>query len=275
MSFSNYTWAKRNDLAIFFILANVISWVLWVPLLASAQGLIDTPVSPYWHLIGGIGPMMAAIITTYITTGSKGLRDLIGRMFRWRVGVSWHLVAWFSPVILYVIASVIIRIAWGAWPDFSRFGQTDEFPQLPLLAYWIANILFYGWGEETGWRGFALPRLQKGRSAWSATVILSIFWAIWHLPLFGFAMKMSLGEAAGWYVSILLGAVIFTWLYNSARGSILIAAIFHGTADIVFTSPSPGDLATIIGVLMTLWGIAIFFVCKPAALSCSGNKHVI
>ena len=275
MSLLNRTWIKRNELAAFFILANVISWVLWAPLFASAQGFVDTPVSPYWHLIGGIGPMMAAITVTGITTGYTGLHELTGRMFRWRVGISWHIVAWFSPVILYIVASVIIRIVWGMWPDFSRFGQTDEFPQLPLLAYWIANILFYGWGEETGWRGFALPRLQKGRSAWFATVILSIFWAIWHLPLFGFAMSMNLGEAVGWYVSILLGAVIFTWLYNSARGSILIAAIFHGTADIVFTSPSPGDLATIIGVLMTLWGITIFFVCKPATLSCLGNKHVI
>ncbi len=275
MTSLNNTWIKKNPLPAFFVLANIISWILWSPLFASAQGIIAAPVSPYWHLAGGIGPMMAAIIVTGITTGSSGLRDLTDRMFRWRVGLKWHVVAWFSPIILYITASVIIRIVWGAWPNIGRFGQTDEFPQLPLLVYWIANILFYGWGEETGWRGFALPRLQKGRTAWSATVILSVFWAIWHLPLFGFAMKMNMGEAVGWYISILLGAVIFTWLYNSGRGSILIAAVFHGTADIVFTSPSPGDLAAIIGVLMTLWGIIIFFIYKPAALSCSGKKHVI
>jgi membrane protease YdiL (CAAX protease family) len=221
--------------------------------------------------------MLAAIIVTGINTGKAGVRELLGRMVHWRVGINWHIIAWFSPAILFVFAAVIVRVAWGAWPDFSRFGQTEEFPQLPLLAYWAASILLYGWGEETGWRGFALPRMQKGRSAFFATFILSIFWALWHLPLFWFSdgyMKMGLGGALGWYFSILLGAVLFTWLYNSTQGSILIAAVFHGTADIVFNTPSPGDLATVIGVLMTLWGIFVLVVYKPTTLSRS-DKHVI
>lgn len=85
---------------------------------------------------------------------------------------------------------------------------------------------------------------------------------------------MGLGRAMGWYFSILLGAVLFTWLYNSAQGSIWIAAVFHGTADIVFNSPSPGDFATVIGILMTLWGIVVLLVYGPATLSRSG-KHAL
>ena len=85
---------------------------------------------------------------------------------------------------------------------------------------------------------------------------------------------MGLSGAVAWYFSILLGAVLFTWLYNSTQGSILIAAVFHGTADIVFNSPSPGDLATVIGVLMTLWGIIVLLAYKPATLSRSG-MHII
>lgn len=269
--------AKRRPLVIFFVLSYAISWLIWLPQLASVQGFLDRPVSPYFHLYGEVGPMLAAMIVTEITAGGSGLRELTRRMFRWRVGIAWHLIAWFGPVALFALATVIVRVAWGAWPDFSRFGQSEEFPQLPLLVYWTASILLSGWGEETGWRGFALPRLQKGRSAWQATVILSLFWAIWHLPLFGFVdgfTRMGLGGAVGWYLSLLLGAVLFTWLTNSTRGSILIAAVFHGTANIVFNSPSLGDLATVIGVLMTLWGIIVLLVYHPATLSRVG-KYVI
>lgn len=177
-------WRRRQPLVIFFVLSYVISWIIWLPQVAFVQGFLDRPVSPYLHLLGGIGPMLAAIIVTGIIAGRAGIRELAGRMFRWRVGIAWHLIAWFSPVVLFAIAAVIVRVVWGAWPDLSRFGQTEEYPQLPLLIYWAANIFFYGWGEETGWRGFALPRLQKSHSAFAATFILSIFWALWHLPLF-------------------------------------------------------------------------------------------
>ncbi len=274
---SQLAWLKRYPLVTFFVLAYAISWAIWTPLIAAAQGWLARPAWPYLHLLGGIGPMLAALIVTWMTTGKAGVGELWRRMVDWRVGLNWHAFAWFSPVVLFGVAAVIVRIIWGAWPDFSRFGQTEEFPQLPLLVYWAASILFYGWGEETGWRGFALPRLQKSRSALSATVILSLGWALWHLPLFWFVdgfMKMGLGGALGWYFSILLSSVLFTWLYNSTQGSILIVAVFHSTADIVFSTPSPGDLATVIGVLMTLLGIIVLLVFKPATLVRTG-KHIL
>lgn len=267
---SRLAWLKSHPLVLFFVLAYAITWAIWAPLLASAQGILERPPSPYLHLLGGIGPMLAALIVTGITTGKVGVGKLLRRMVHWRVGLTWHLIAWLSPAILFLFAAVIVRVAWGAWPDFIRFGQSEEFPNLPLLVYWAMSILFYGWGEETGWRGFALPRLQKGRSAWIATLLLSIFWATWHLPLFWFVdgfMKMGVGGAIGWYFSILSGAVLFTWLYNSTKGSILITAIFHGMVNIVFTSPSPGDLAAVTGVLMMLWSIIVLIIEKPATLS--------
>jgi uncharacterized protein len=272
-----FTWLKEHPLVLFFLLAYAISWMIWLPQIASVQGYLNKPVSPYLHLLGGIGPMSAAIIVTGFIGGGTGLRDFIRRMFHWRAGITWHLIAWLGPVVLFAIATVIVRMIWGAWPDVSRFGQTDEYPQLPLLVYWVANIVFYGWGEETGWRGFALPRLQKRHGALAAIFVLSIFWALWHLPLFWFIdsfMKMGFGGAMGWYFSMLLGTVLLTWLYNSSQGSILIVAIFHGVMDIVFTFPSSAEMATTLGMLMTLWGIIVLLVYKPAARSHAG-LHVI
>src|SRR5512133_1378213 len=153
--------AKMQSLILFFVLAYTISWLIWLPQVASAQGFLERPVSPYLHLLGGLGPMLAALIVTAITAGKAGLRELAGRMSRWRVKLVWHLIAWFGPVVLFVIASTIIRVISGAWPDVSRFGQTKEYPQLPILVYWLANLFFFRFGEETGWRGFSLPRLQQ------------------------------------------------------------------------------------------------------------------
>ena len=269
------TLARKHSLVLFFVLAFAISWLIWLPQVASAQGFLKQPISPHLHLLGGLGPLLAAMTVTRLSAGKAGIQELAGRMSRWRVDLKWHLIAWFGPVILFVIAVFIVRITSGTWPELSRFGQTKEYPQLPILIYWAANLLLFGFGEETGWRGFALPRLQKSHNAFTATFILSIFWAFWHLPLFLFVddfMKMGLGGAMGWYFSILLGSVLLTWLYNSALGSILIVAIFHGTMDIVFDSPVSTDLASIIGMLMTFWGIAVLLVYRPAMLSREGKQ---
>ena len=219
--------------------------------------------------------MLAALLVTRIISGRAGLRELVTRSFKWRVGARWHLFVWLAPAIIFLVGAVIVRLVSNVWPDFRLFGRTDEYPQLPLLVWWAANIIFYGFGEEVGWRGFALPRLQKKYGALAATAILSVFWTIWHLPLFWFIpgyMKMGLGDFMGLSLSFFLGAVIFTWLYNSTRGSILIVAIFHGVSDIAFTTPSPGNLDVVIGILMTVLGIIILLTHKPATLSRSEKQ---
>lgn len=178
---------------------------------------------------------------------------------------------------MYPIGILIVRSIWGSWPEPSQFGQSQEFSELPILVYWMATILCYGWGEETGWRGFLLPMLQNRMSAFWATMLITPVWAVWHLPLFFFIdgyMSMGAGDALGWLFSILTGAVLMTWLFNSAKGSILIVAVFHGVLDVVFNSPSPGDLALVLGVLITLWGIAILVTQKWTDLSSEPRQRL-
>ncbi|MDZ7336120.1 MAG: CPBP family intramembrane metalloprotease [candidate division KSB1 bacterium] len=87
-------------------------------------------------------------------------------------------------------------------------------------------LLTYGIGEETGWRGYALPRLQKNHSALSATVILWVFWALWHLSAFFYLYDPTI--VIGFLLGVLAGAIVFTWLYNSTGGSILMVTLLHG-----------------------------------------------
>jgi uncharacterized protein len=264
----------RYPLLFFFLLSYAISWSVWSPLILAKQGIIPYQPPQYLHLVGSLGPALAALIMTRVCSGSVGLRDLLRRMFEWRVAPRWHAIAWFSPFLLFFVA--VLLTGWNSWEPQS-FGRSAEYPELPALLYGVASILFYGWGEETGWRGFALPHLQTHQSALKATVILSLGWALWHLPLFGFTpgfSRMGVAEVLGWYFSILTGAILLTWLTNSTRGSVLIAAIFHGTMDIVFVSPASPSIANALGALITVWGIAVLVIARPQYLSGTGKVVV-
>ena len=121
-----------------------------------------------------------------------------------------------------------------------------------------------------GWRGFALPRLQNKMNAFTASVILTFFWAVWHIPLFFYRPGFtSLGFAGifGWIFSLLTGSILLTWLYNSSRASILICAIFHTTIDIAFTADlADKNIVNYMGVLITIWGILTIVIFKPKNL---------
>jgi membrane protease YdiL (CAAX protease family) len=268
---------KRHPLLWFVLLAYGISWALWAPLVLAKLGFAFLQPSRYLHLAGGLGPALAALITARVHGGKAGLQSLLGRVVAWRVPAVWHLVAWASPFALFLIALGITRLlGHDAWNP-GAFGRSEEYPALSMPVYWAANILFYGFGEETGWRGFALPLLQRRRTALMATVVSSLIWAGWHLPLFWFSpgmSRMGIAEAMGWYFSILTGAVLFGWLVNSA-GSILIAAIFHGTMDVVFVSPGAPLVTNILGALVTVAGVVVVVVAGPRCLSRRRRRLII
>ena len=165
--------ARRHPLALFFALAFSFSWAVWVPAVLLSGGPSEPQrLAALLHLVGGLGPMASAFVVTALAGGSAGIRELLDRVFRWRVGVGWWVVAALGTPILFFVAVVVCRLLFGAWPEMGEFGRSQEFAFLGLLPYWVANIVFFGFGEEVGWRGFALPRLQMGRrSALVAAII--------------------------------------------------------------------------------------------------------
>jgi membrane protease YdiL (CAAX protease family) len=265
----------RHTLSAYFILACAISWLIWLPLVAAAWGYA-IGLLPYHHFYGALGPCLAAFIVTAITGGKIGLISLVQRIVLWRTGVIWYLIALFAPLVLFVLAVAVGSFSTEDWSVLQQFGTSDEFPQFGLLSLWLFHIVTFGFGEEIGWRGFALPRLQQKNSAFVATLILSVFWAIWHIPTFfyrpGYA-EMGLFAIVGWFFSIVMGAMLLTWLYNSTRGSVLIVSLFHGSVDIAFTSKGGGeDIMNMIGMFMMVWSIAVILIYRPAHLSAVGKK---
>jgi membrane protease YdiL (CAAX protease family) len=247
-------------LIVFTALAWGMSWLIWLPQVAEARGWIDGSASIYLHLIGGIGPAVAAILVTWRWSGRPGLRRLARQATAvrdWR----WNLLGLLGPVALFLVAVVIARVADGTWPDLSRFGGTDEYAALGVGLYWLANLIFYGFGEEIGWRGVLLPRLQAHMSALSATLILAVIWTLWHIPLFAFVdgyVAMDLAGFGGLFFSFLTGALIMTWIYNGSGGNLLALALFHASLDITINTPTGSDmLYTAYGAAITVAGIAI------------------
>jgi membrane protease YdiL (CAAX protease family) len=267
---------ERHPLVAYFVLAYAITWAIGILLAASVRGLLGVQIPASVHFLAAYGPMLSAFIVTGITGGAAGIRELVGRMTRWQVGIRWILIGLFSPVALYLIAAAMLRVWSGVWPDFGRFGSTVEVTGLGWLGGWVFHTLTFGIGEETGWRGFALPRLQKGRSALSATLILAVFWALWHVPMFFYKenyMSMGIPMMILWLVGMLCGAILLTWLYNSANGSILMVALWHGTYNATVTATEPA-IAGIVSTFVWIAAVIILLVAKPANLSHSG-KHTI
>jgi membrane protease YdiL (CAAX protease family) len=250
--------AADRQVVWFGLLAVGLTWAAWLPLAASSKGFADIHPSPYLHFVGGLGPALAGIVMTATYDGRRGLR-LLWRRVTTGPG-RWLVFAIAAPATAYVVA-IGVAASFGMHVDVALTGANEEFSSMPVAAYGVANLVFYGFGEEIGWRGFALPRLQRRRSALAASMWLSLLWGLWHVPLFFFSAglgTMPLIGLVGWSASIVTGTVLCTWLFNSSRGSIAVLALFHASLDIFIGSPTGGEVvANVMGAFIVIGALII------------------
>ncbi len=222
----------NRSLIAFFILAYVFSWSIGVPLALAHQSFIPQILPKWTHYLVAFGPLLSALLVTGFTRGAPGLKNLARRMVRCACP-KWWFVA-FSPLILGYLILLIQNLFSAEQLRFWELGSVNFLGELGILALplWIFT---FGFGEETGWRGFALPVLQNKQSAFSATMILAGLWALWHLPQFFYVFELSI-TTVGWLVGLFAGAVFLTWFYNSSGGSVLMVAIWHGCFNFVSAS---------------------------------------
>lgn len=200
---------KKHPLVTFFIISFVFTWMVLIPI----------PLGFYsdsWHFLGALGPTLAALLVIFYTEGKTGINNLINKI-KTPQDKSWLWFA-FTPVGLLLIAIVIFYLM---DKDVWTF-QVANLEFLLLLSY-----LCYGIFEEVGWRGYALPKLQQRHSAFMSTVILTILWGLWHLPMFYYRFSFSPFMVSGFFISLFFGAIIFTFFTNHFRGNILVGIIWH------------------------------------------------
>ena len=250
----------------YFLLAYGISWIIWLPLYAPALHITGLPVLPYHHALGGLGPLLASVVMTYRTQGRQGLQRLLQQCMQLKP-LLLLLVALVSPALLYVLAAVMVYAIQHQPVNISGLWVAKEFPQMSFVVFFLYNLFFFGYGEEAGWRGFALPRLQQQLHPLVATLVLTLLWACWHIPLFLYRpgyTAMDMAGITGWVMSLLTGSILLTWMYNASKGSILICAVFHSTVDVAFTADVPHpQMIGYMGMLITVWGlIVVTYLCK-------------
>lgn len=251
---------KRDvTLWIFFLTACALSWLLWLPKVAGVYGWWSLgDVSPYWHLAGSTGPAIAAFLVTYRVGGMKAVQDLWRRITLWRTGWRWWAVAVGGPICVLLFSALALGISTGGvvnWPGVLR---SAEYPALGPVTLVGAQIICYGFGEEIGWRGFALPRLLERHGALRASIAMSVPWALWHIPLLATNdtyRSMSPLLLLGWYASLVTGSVLLTWLFVRGRRSVLLVALFHAILDLVMVNQGvTPSMVPVMGALVTIWG---------------------
>jgi len=196
-----------------------INWSTW--LFAWYMGSKNP--SDLWFLFL-YGPFLTGIFITAIADGRDGLKTFFSRMVRWRVGLQWYAVALFLPLVLRITAAGLNLLMGAEMPTNIEVPTGSEL----LANFLFPSLLLIALGEEPGFRGFALPRLLVGRSAFSAALILGVLHAIWHIPLFIFGSDPPLVA-----VIVICGAVINTWLFNNTNGSVLLAMLLHASIDLM------------------------------------------
>ncbi|HRC61713.1 MAG TPA: type II CAAX endopeptidase family protein [Dehalococcoidia bacterium] len=260
----------RHPLLAYFGLTWAISWLLWLPAVASRQGWweIDVPIA--WHYAGAVGPITAAIVVAFIVEGQEGVLALAQQYRPSRASLPWLVGTLGGMLVLFGAGLTAARLADGEWPAYEEVANAGNLPALGLPLTFLVHLVTFGIGEETGWRGFALPRLQEQRSAARATALLFVGWSLWHVPSFfenPDYTDMNTGTVVGWAIGLALGAVFLTWLYNSTRGSLLTIVLWHATFNTITASEAAsGALAAVATTGIMAMAVVVFLLAGPAEL---------
>jgi uncharacterized protein len=229
----------RHPVTAFLVMAFVFSWTIMLPLLLSESGFGLLPFTLPWQVFGSLmsvfGLALPAFLVTAIKDGEDGVRKLLSRVFRWRVGARWYLIALFGLLAIALLGAIpFIGVApLGALAQNWALLFTVFLPGV-LVPFVLVNL----W-EETAWTGFMQHTLQEERGPLLASIMVAPFFALIHMPGFfvaGFisdektplsefpAVLMQVGILAVFAVFI---RVLIMWLYNGSGRSVLIVGLFH------------------------------------------------
>ncbi|NIZ12505.1 CPBP family intramembrane glutamic endopeptidase [Phaeobacter sp. HF9A] len=217
------------------VLLTVVAMALGTaPILAVASGARPSGISQ----LGAFSASLAAFLLVAMENGWAGVRDLMRRALIWRVGWFWWAFALFFPIFPAVASLYLYHALGGPYPDWSHLKPIWQV--IPMI---LILTLLAGFGEEFGWRGFALPRLKRKHTALGASLVIGVCWGMWHIPLFlapGTVQSQWLQDG-GWLTAVggytlfcIAWSVQYTWVFNNTRGSVLVAAVMHGAGNAWF-----------------------------------------
>lgn len=253
---------RKHPVVWFYILAFGISWLGWIPLALGSHGVrpFDQPAFQSLLILPAVGPGLAAIIMVRVAQGKARVGELLRPLLKWRVGAIWFLLAIFGPLLLLIGGKALTALL-GLPVTSTPPGTAGAF-----IAALVMALLSNTW-EEIGWRGFALPRLQKEYSALVATLFVGVLWGLWHIPLFLWdGNPMAAYPFLPWLIGTIAQAFLYTWLYNSTGGSLLIVTLYHVALN-AFGVIVPGVSQVAWAILSGAVAVLLVAVFGPAHLS--------
>jgi membrane protease YdiL (CAAX protease family) len=252
------TVVRRSPLVSFFLLTFALCWGLGAVLNGTEV------LAPNANFISGV--LIAALTVIALTDGRAGLKELGRRLLRWRVAPRWYGVVFVLPVLITGVTLGLLSLFGGAPLDWSKQ------PSLASVVIFFALFMILPVGapvaEEIGWRGLALPRLLARRSALTASLILGLIWAVWHLPVT--LSDPVLRVPVPFMLAVIPLSVLTTWIFVHTRASVLIAVLFHAWLDVVLmfglSTVAPSDAALmwwLLAATQTLLAIIVVAIWGP------------
>ena len=259
----------RRPVATFLLMVYAITWAAFVPVVLQAWGLLALPIdlteglgfNAVVSVATILGVALPALLVTAATKGEAGVRDLLGRCLRWRVGVRWYVVALLGFLGTMVLVTSVFQ---GPAPLGALAGKWPLFFAM-FLPEVLLPFLFIQVFEEAGWTGFMQATLQERRGPLLAAVLVAPAFALMHLPV------LIIGSGVGLGLLVVLGAlvvlmaffrVVVAWLYNGSGRSVLVAALFHSAFNSATSLgeqrfvgeliPGPAQLVIAFGVLVVV-----------------------
>ena len=225
---------NRKGIVIFYLLTYVFAWglsalFLIFPVWTSVHFGRVTLWNPIVFLTIWT-PTIWAFILAFALDGVAGLRDLVIRVFRWRIKLRWYLIAT-AGVAALAIAARLARALVDDVPDHALL----DVAAWPQLAWYGISMLVADpgpIGEDPGWRGYALPRMLQRFNPAVASILLGSVWAIWHLPAFLFSGMPQSGLAVGWFLLCVVSlTVLMSWVAVNTGGAVIPAILMHWASN--------------------------------------------
>jgi len=219
---------RRHPLVCYFLLAFGLTWACELP-----ATILWHVADPYHWLAPALflGPALSALLITAVLEGKAGVGRLLRGYVRWRVGLRWYLLVLLGIPALILLSALTVP---GAAVAFRA--PAPLFLLTSVLIYLFILTIDCPLGEEVGWSGFALPRLQQQYGPLAGTLLLGSLWGLWHLSLFLFIPGFN-GAGTGLlgiglpFVEFVIFAialrVLITWVFNNVGGSLLLVLLLH------------------------------------------------
>ncbi len=270
------SYIKKHPTFFYFLLTFIISWGTVILISGGLSGFpkdkqeFQNMVTLFIPAVLG-GPSISGLLMIGLVYGKKGYRELLSRLFTWKVNIKWYLIALFvGPAVLF--SELLIMSIFS--PTYLPGILTAEDKASRLIMGLVAGLVV-GILEEVGWTGFATPQLRRRFSVFKTGLIVGVIWGGWHIllnviwpadaysgnvPTGLFILARGLGDLIGVLAAF---RILMVWVYDQTK-SLLVAMIMHFSLT---AATIIGECEGISGTSLLIYDLVSFFVMWGVVLA--------